>query len=96
MEIEIKELDSVEIEKICEPLIDFNPEKCLGCGSKTGIVQRFFLLNVPATKVFHKQIKKALMNKFGLSYYAHCEDNNKVITTAKCSECDGEKMDWDY
>jgi hypothetical protein len=95
MKIEIKELDSAEVEKICEPLISFNPERCLGCGSKTGIVQRFFLLNVPATKGLHKQIKKALMDKFGLTYYALCEDNKKIITTAKCSECDGEKMHWD-
>lgn len=36
------------------------------------------------------------MNKFGLSYSALCQDNDKVITTAKCSECDGEKMHWDY
>jgi len=96
MVIEIKELTSAEVGKICVPLISFNPERCLSCGSKTGIVQRFFLLNVPATEEFHKQIKKELRNKFGLSYYALCQDNDKVVTTAKCSECDDEKMHWDY
>lgn len=96
MKIEIKELDSAEVEKICELLISFNPEQCLGCGNKNGIVQRFFLLNVPATEKFHEQIKKVLMGKFGLSYYALCEENDKIITTAKCPECDGEKMEWDY
>lgn len=96
MEIEIKELNSKDAEKFSKSLVDFNPERCLGCGSKKEIIQRFFLLNVQATEKLHNQIKKVLMDKFGLSYYALCQDNNKVITTAKCSECDGEKMDWDY
>lgn len=96
MKIKIKELEVKEAEKFSKPLISFNPEKCLGCGSGDGIIQRFFLLNVPATEEFHEQIKKELMDKFGLTYYAHCEDNDRAIITAKCSECDGEKMDWDY
>lgn len=95
-EIEIKEITSGEVKKICKPLISFNPGRCLGCGNKSEIVQRFFLLNVLATEKLHKQIKRVLMNKFGLSYYALCQDNEKVITTAKCPECDGEKMHWDY
>lgn len=96
MKIEIKELDSAEAEKFSKSLVDFNPEQCLGCGNKNGIAQRFFLLNVPAVEKFHDKIKRALMDKFGLSYYALCEKNDKIITTAKCSECDGEKMEWDY
>ncbi len=96
MKIEIEELDSADVKNFSNALVDFNPEQCIGCGNKTGIVQRFFLLNVPAVEKFHDKIKKDLMDKFGLSYYALCEDNNKVITTAKCPECDGEKMEWDY
>jgi len=96
MEIEIKEIDVSEAEKFSKTLIDFNPECCLGCGKRTGIIQRFFLLNVPATERFHGQIKKELMDKFGFSYYVFYEGNNKVIAVAKCSECDYEKMEWDY
>ncbi len=96
MKIEIQEIDSADVKKFSNALVDFNPEQCIGCGNKNEIVQRFFLLNVPAVEKFHDKIKRALMNKFGLSYYALCENNNKVITTAKCPECDGEKMEWDY
>jgi hypothetical protein len=96
MKIEIKEISLEEVKKLSPDLIDFNPEKCLGCGKKTGIVQRFFLLNVPALEKFHNAIKKELMNKFGLTYYAFDEGNEKVITTAKCPDCDYEKMEWDY
>ncbi len=96
MKIEIKELNIAEAEKFSKSLVDFNPERCLACGNETGIVQRFFLLNVSAVEKFHEQIKRTLIDKFGLSYYALCEENDNVITTAKCPECDGEKMEWDY
>lgn len=96
MKIEIKELNIAEVEKFSKSLVDFNPERCLGCGKKKKIMQRFFLLNVPAIEKFHEQIKRELMNRFGLSHYAFYEGNKKVITVAKCSECDYEKVEWDY
>lgn len=36
------------------------------------------------------------METSGLTYYAYDDRNKKLITTAKCPERDGEKMDWDY
>ncbi len=94
-EINIKEISKEEVKKVSEDLRDFNPVKCLACGNKKKIVQRFFILNVSAGSN-HRKVKKALKDKFGLTYYGYDDKNKKVITTAKCPECDGEKMDWDY
>jgi hypothetical protein len=96
MKIEIREIDVAEVERFSKPLADFNPKSCFDCGNKEGIVQRFFSLNVSASEENHNQIKKALIDKFGLTYYAFNENNDKIITIAKCPECDSEKMNWDY
>lgn len=96
-ETHIKEISAKETKKFSRCLIDFNPIKCVACGNKKNIVQRFFLLDVLVeNESIHRKVKKALRNKYGLSYYGYNEKNKKVITTAKCPECDGEKMDWDY
>ena len=95
MRLKIKELNMKEAKKMSPDLIYFNPEKCLTCGNKKRIVQRFFLLNVQAKEKFDKQIKKGLKDNFGLTYYGFNEKRQKVITTAKCPQCDGEKMWWD-
>ncbi len=92
----IKEIDKGQVKQLSKALLDFNPVKCYLCGNKKKIKQRFFLLNAPALEKFDKKIKKELRNKFGLTYYAFSEENMKVITTAKCLECDNEKMYWDY
>lgn len=92
----IIELNKKQAEKLSRHIVDFNPIKCSACGNKKGIVQRFFLLNAPACSKLHEKIKRKLMEQFGLTYYAYCEDNMMVITTAKCPECDNEKMEWDY
>ncbi len=95
--IQINEINKNVVRKLSKELIDFNPIKCMTCGNKKNIVQRFFLLNISVkTETAHKRVKKILMNKYGLSYYGYNDKNEKVITTAKCPECDGEKMDWDY
>ena len=95
--IQIREVNREEAAKINKELIDFNPEKCLACGNKKDIIQRFFLLNIPVkNEIIHKKVKKILRDKYGLTYYGYSENNKNLITTAKCPECDGEKMDWDY
>ncbi len=97
MNIKIKEINEKEAKEIDKDLIDFNPIACLACGNKKKIVQRFFLLNTSlSSEYIHKAFKKKLMAEFGLTYYAYDEKNNNLITTAKCPECDGEKMEWDY
>ena len=97
MEIQIKEISKKETKKINNELIDFNPEKCLTCGNKKTIIQRFFLLNIPIkNEAIHRKVKKILRKEFGLTYYGYSDTNKSIITTAKCPECDGEKMDWDY
>ena len=97
MNIQIKEINKIEAEKINNDLVDFNPTDCLLCGNKDNIVQRFFLLNIPLkNETIHKAFKKKLMNEFSITYYAYDEKNKKLITTAKCPECDGEKMEWSY
>ncbi len=96
-QIEINEVSKDEAYKINEEIVDFNPEKCLTCGNRKNIVQRFFLLNVPVeSEAIHKKVKKELMRKYGLTYYGYSEDNKALITTGKCPECDCEKMYWDY
>ena len=96
-EIEIKEVGKEEVLKLSRGLIDFNPEKCLTCGNEKNIVQRFFLLNVSLeSESVHRKVKKILKEKFGLTYYGYCDNNKNLITTGKCPECDGEKMNWDY
>lgn len=96
MEVEIEELSKNEAGKLSQAIIDFNPVKCYGCGNRKGIVQRFFLLNMPASEKNHKKIKKELINKFGLTYYGFDEETDRVITTGKCPICDNEKMAWEY
>ena len=97
MKIQIKELSKGEAKKINVALIDFNPVICLLCGNKKKLRQRFFLLDTPLkNEKIHKSFKKRLMREFGLTYYAYDSKNKKLITTAKCPECDGEKMEWDY
>jgi len=97
MKIQIKELNKKEAKTINEDLISFNPVFCMLCGNKKKLRQRFFLSNVPLkSEATHKAFKKKLMAEFGLTYYAYNEKNKKLITTAKCPECDGEKMEWDY
>ncbi len=97
MPIEIKELTKKETKKIILSLVNFNPVYCVMCKNRKGIVQRFFLLNVSVkNNKIHKKVKKLLMNKFGLTYYGYAEENPRVITTAKCPECDNERMEWDY
>lgn len=58
-EIQIQELTSKQAYKLDKDLIDFNPVKCLLCGNKKNIVQRFFQLNVPVkSESAHKKVKK--------------------------------------
>lgn len=96
MNIEIKELTKKEAGKIDLDLISFNPIMCVLCGNKKKIRQRFFLLNIPLkNEEVHKAFKKELIREFGLTYYTYNEKNKSLITTAKCPECDGEKMEWD-
>ncbi|MEK6856214.1 MAG: hypothetical protein AABX66_03595 [Nanoarchaeota archaeon] len=97
MNIQIKELTKEEAIKLSKDLVDFNPVVCLACGNKQELKQRFFLSSHPLeSEAVNKFFKKKLMNKFGLTYYAYDDKNRSIITTAKCPECDGEKMDWDY
>jgi len=96
MKTQITELTKKETRKLSEGLVDFNPIKCYNCGNRKGIKQRFFLLNASASEENHEKIKKALIKKFGLTYYGFDNEKDKVITTAKCPECDGEKMEWEY
>ena len=97
MNIEIKELTKEETKELNKDLVDFNPVRCLACGNKKGLNQRFFLSSLSLeTEPLHKAFRKKLMETFGLTYYAYEDNNKKVITTAKCSECDREKMYWDY
>ena len=96
-EIGIKELSEKDAAKISNELALFNPKKCLGCGNKKNLVQRFFLLNLSIENEFvHKKVKKLLQDRYGLSYYGYSEKNKSLITTGKCPLCDGEKMYWDY
>jgi len=93
----VDEISTAKVSEISPGLIDFTPKKCLACGNKSKIVQRFFLLSqAPKMEGEHKKIKRILGEKYGLTYYGYLEGNKKVITTAKCPECDNEKMDWDY
>jgi len=95
MKIQIKEINKDEAKKVNTDLADFNPSACLYCGNKEKLKQRFFLSNVQLkSKSINDAFKKKLMSKFGLTYYAYNEENKKLITTAKCLECDGEKMKW--
>ena len=97
MNIRIKELTKEEAIKLNKDLADFNPVVCLACGNKKGLKQRFFLSSQPLkTESINKAFKKKLMGSFGLTYYAYDDKNKSIITTAKCPECDGEKMDWTY
>ncbi len=96
MNINIKELSKEEARKINKDLVDFNPTICLACGNRKKLRQRFFLSNIPLkNETINRAFKKKLMVEFGLTYYGYNEKNKKLITTAKCSECDGEKMEWD-
>lgn len=97
MKIQITELNKEEVLKLNKDLIDFNPILCSGCGNKTKIRQRFFLSNISLkTEAINRAFRKKLMKTFGLTYYAYDEKNKKIITTAKCPECDGERMEWEY
>jgi len=96
MNIQITELTRKEAIKLSKDLADFNPVKCYNCGNKKKIIQRFFLLNSPASEENHEKIKRALIKKFGLTYYGFDNEEDKVITSAKCPDCDGEKMEWEY
>ncbi len=97
MNITIKELNKKEAGKVNKNLMDFRPVVCLLCGNKKKLRQRFFLSSIPLkSEAANKTFKKKLMNEFGLTYYAYDEANRKLITTAKCPECDNEKMKWEY
>ena len=96
MKIQIKEISKEKAVRLSRDLVDLNPIKCYNCGNRKGIVQRFFLLNFPASEKNHEKIKKALIKNFRLTYYGFDNEKDKVITTAKCPECDDEKMEWDY
>jgi|SRR3989339_114105 len=97
MKIQIKEISKEEAKKLNVHLIDFNPVVCLYCGNKKGLRQRFFLSNVPLTsESINHVFRKRLIEDFGLTYYAYNEENKELITTAKCPECDGERMEWNY
>lgn len=97
MKIQIREINKKEAQKLNGDLIDFNPILCLLCGNKKKIKQKFFLSSVPLkNEVVNKCFRKKLRREFGLTYYAYNEQNKKLVTTAKCPECDGEKMKWDY
>lgn len=74
MDIEIRKICGEGDAEIVGSLIDFNLVVCVLCGNKKGIVQRFFQLNVPAYEKFHENIKKTLMNEFGLTYYGFSEE----------------------
>lgn len=97
MNIQIKELSKEEVIRLNRDLVDFNPVVCLACGNKQGLKQRFFLSSHPLeSETVNKSFKKKLMETFRLTYYAYSDKDKKIITTAKCPECDGEKMDWDF
>jgi len=97
-DLDIKELDNSEIEKIPEGLKDFAPMTCMNCENEEKIIAKFFRVNCDIeNRMINYEIKRIMREKYNINDYGVMSTGKgTILTYAKCLKCGGEDIFWDY
>ena len=86
--IEIREVKPGDV-KLPDGWDTFGPVACLKCDNKKGIRTRYFELNTsPENMLIDKEIKKIMLERYGVENYGHIGGGERdILTISECPKC---------